>query len=73
MREREYTTTDLLTRPDPRGRRRIEFILGDMMIRNAVIAAGKTDEMVARTKAMVESLKALQPVASKDAALPYLG
>ncbi len=44
MVEGDYTTSKLLTREDPRGRPRIRYTLGAMMVRNALIASGKYAE-----------------------------
>jgi len=44
MEEGEYTTSKLLSIPDPRGRPRLNYTLGAMMTRNAMIAKSGTTQ-----------------------------
>ena len=58
MGEEDYAATDLLSIPDPRGRPRINYSLGAMMMRNAKIAHEGTSAASPEFRAAVEkSLK----------------
>ncbi|WP_209348365.1 peptidylprolyl isomerase [Pontixanthobacter sp. CEM42] len=58
MDESEYVTSKLLSIPDPRGRPRINYTLGAIMIRNAMISkSGTTDPSPAFITAMEEALE----------------
>ncbi len=65
-----YTTNQLLLRDDPRGRPRIQYTLGAMMVRNAMKAASAE---ITLPPGYVEALKAGVPVPPPVPELPALG